>query len=92
MLAAFALPRLLDRFEDRNVMVAGATFGTVTMATAALLAALAPLSLPLLAVLWMATGFGYSATLTPSGRLLPRSADPEDRPAVFAAQFTLSRA
>ena len=90
MLAAFALPRLLDRFEDRKVMVAGATAGTATMAAAALLAALAPLSLPLLTALWMAAGFGYSATLTPSGRLLTRSAHPEDRPAVFAAQFTLS--
>lgn len=30
--------------------------------------------------------------LTPSGRLLRRSAHPEDRPAVFAAQFALSHA
>ena len=31
-------------------------------------------------------------TLTPSGRLLKRSAAPADRPAVFAAQFSLSHA
>ncbi len=37
-------------------------------------------------------GFGYSATLTPSGRLLRRSSQPEDRAAVFAAHFTLSHA
>jgi hypothetical protein len=30
--------------------------------------------------------------LTPSGRLLKRSAHPEDRPAVYAAQFALSHA
>jgi hypothetical protein len=30
--------------------------------------------------------------LTPSGRLLRRSAHPEDRPALFAAQFALSHA
>ncbi|MDA7964367.1 MFS transporter [Ruegeria sp.] len=90
MLAAFALPRLLDRFEDRKVMIFGATLGTLAMAAAAVLAAMMPLSLALLTVFWTCTGFGYSATLTPSGRLLTRSAHPEDRPAVFAAQFTLS--
>ncbi|MCA0907782.1 MFS transporter [Ruegeria marisrubri] len=90
MLAAFALPRLLDRIEDRRVMVAGAAFATGSMAVAAMLAAIAPLSLGLLTALWAFTGFGYSTTLTPSGRLLTRSAHPEDRPAVFAAQFTLS--
>ena len=31
-------------------------------------------------------------TLTPAGRLLKRSANPADRPAVFAAQFSLSHA
>ncbi|WP_299637138.1 MFS transporter [uncultured Ruegeria sp.] len=90
MLAAFTLPRLLDRIEDRRVMVAGAVFATGSMAVAAMLAATVPMSLGLLTVLWALTGFGYSTTLTPSGRLLTRSAHPEDRPAVFAAQFTLS--
>ena len=37
-------------------------------------------------------GLGYSAVLTPSGRLLRRSAHAEDRPALFAAQFALSHA
>lgn len=37
-------------------------------------------------------GLGYSAVQTPSGRLLRRSAHAEVRPAVFAAQFTLSHA
>jgi fucose permease len=37
-------------------------------------------------------GIGYSMTQTPSGRLLRRSSRPEDRPAVFAAQFSLSHA
>ena len=90
MLAAFTLPRLLDRIEDRRVMISGAVFATGSMAVAAILAATVPLSLGLLTLLWAFTGFGYSTTLTPSGRLLTRSAHPEDRPAVFAAQFTLS--
>lgn len=41
---------------------------------------------------WALLGIGYSATQTPSGRLLRRSAHAEDRPAVFAAQFALSHA
>ncbi|WP_050605584.1 MFS transporter [Ruegeria sp. 6PALISEP08] len=90
MLAAFTLPRLLDRIEDRRVMVVGAVFATGSMALAAILTTTVPLSLGLLTVFWAFTGFGYSTTLTPSGRLLTRSAHPEDRPAVFAAQFTLS--
>ena len=46
---------------------------------------------PLLAG-WNIIGIGYSTVLTPSGRLLKRSAHPEDRPAVYAAQFALSHA
>lgn len=92
MLAAFVLPSLLDRFQDRRVMLTGAATGTTAMAAAAILSATAPLSLTLFTGLWACVGFGYSMTLTPSGRLLTRSARPEDRPALFAAQFTLSHA
>lgn len=90
MLAAFTLPRLLDRIEDRKVMLSGAILASGAMAVASVLTATIPLTLGVLAVFWAFTGFGYSTTLTPSGRLLTRSAHPEDRPAVFAAQFTLS--
>ncbi|WP_170367532.1 MFS transporter [Ruegeria arenilitoris] len=92
MLAAFALPAVLRRFEDRKVMLAGATIATAAMAFAAILSAAVPMSLAGLSAIWTLVGFGYSATLTPSGRLLTRSAHAEDRPAVFAAQFTLSHA
>ncbi len=90
MIAAFVLPSLLDRFKDRRVMLTGATLGVLAMAGAAMTSG--ALSLQLLTALWACVGFGYSMTLTPSGRLLTRSARPEDRPAVFAAQFTLSHA
>lgn len=56
-----------------------------------LLGALIP-SFYLLLVLWFAIGVGYSLAQTPSGRLLRRSSNPEDRPALFAAQFALSHA
>ncbi len=90
MLAAFALPHLLDRIPDRRVMLGGAVLATGSMAAFAVASATLPLSLSLLTAVWAMVGFGYAATLTPSGRLLTRSAHPEDRPAVFAAQFTLS--
>jgi MFS family permease len=87
MVAALLLPRVLDKLEDRPPMLIGAvllTFGT-------------PLgywvtSLPMLIGLWLLLGFGYSLTQTPSGRLLRKSAQAEDRPAIFAAQFALSHA
>jgi len=41
---------------------------------------------------WEVLGVAYSAVMTPSGRLLRRSAHAADRPAVFAAQFALSHA
>lgn len=87
MAAALFLPRLLDRVSDRPAMIAGAVI--LTLGTFA-----GPLaeSLVLLTALWLLIGFGYSLTQTPTGRLLRRSAQPEDRPAIFAAQFALSHA
>ena len=87
MVAALALPGLLERVADRTVMLAGA--GLLTVGT---LAAAAVPSYALLLPLWFLIGVGYSTAQTPSGRLLRRSAHPEDRPAVFAAQFALSHA
>ena len=87
MVAALILPKLLDRVPDRPAMLTGGAI--LTLGTA-----LGPLvgSLPALMALWAVLGFGYSVTQTPSGRLLRRSAQPEDRPAIFAAQFALSHA
>src|SRR3546814_13972905 len=39
---------------------------------------------------WFILGIAYSMSVTPSGRLLRRSANADDRPALFAAQFALS--
>ncbi|MBN9012036.1 MAG: MFS transporter [Rhizobiales bacterium] len=87
MIAAFVLPRLLDNIPDRRAMTVGAS--------ALVLCLIAGSALPsyaLLLPLWFVLGFGYSLTQTPSGRLLRRSSQPEDRPALFAAQFALSHA
>lgn len=93
MVAALALPRVLENASDRPVMIAAATMlAAVTLAHAVwLLGVGQPGWLALLAV-WSISGAFYSALLTPSGRLLRRSAHAEDRPAVFAAQFALSHA
>lgn len=90
MIAAFALPRILPQFTDRAVMMAGA--GLAIMAQIGLAIGTATYGPSLWAVLvsWLLSGLGYSTILTPSGRLLKRSAAAPDRPAVFAAQFTLS--
>ena len=87
MIAALALPRLLDRIADRVAMLTGAAILAL-----GLFAGLAVVSYPLLLPLWLVLGLGYSLVQTPSGRLLRRSAQPEDRPALFAAQFALSHA
>lgn len=88
MLAALVLPRVLDHLEDRPVMLAGA----VLMVAGLVVLAILGLSWPVLLAVWLMIGLGYATVQTPSGRLLRRSAHPEDRPALFAAQFALSHA
>ncbi|RVG97751.1 MFS transporter [Sinorhizobium meliloti] len=87
MIAALLLPRLLDNMPDRTAMLAGAA-----VLVAGLFIGVFVPRFALLLPLWLAIGVGYSLTQTPSGRLLRRSAHPEDRPALFAAQFALSHA
>jgi predicted MFS family arabinose efflux permease len=93
MLAAIALPRLLETLADRVVMIsAGFLLATLTLALAAYLVSGGWPAWAGFLVAWGLSGVFYSAILTPSGRLLRISAHAEDRPAVFAAQFTLSHA
>lgn len=92
MMAALALPRLLDRMADRPVMVGGAAVMVLTLLALAAQIVAIGLDWPFLLGAWLLVGLGYSAVLTPSGRLIRRSAHAEDRPALFAAQFALSHA
>ena len=87
MVAALLLPRVLDKIEDRPPMLIGAVLLTIGTPLGYWVT-----SLPMLIGLWLLLGFGYSLTQTPSGRLLRKSAQAEDRPAIFAAQFALSHA
>lgn len=92
MIAALVLPRVLDNLSDRPVMTTGAIAMVAALLGLAVVSATVGLSWPILLAIWLLVGLGYSAVLTPSGRLLKRSAHAEDRPAVFAAQFALSHA
>lgn len=87
MLAALTLPRLLESVSDRAAMLTG-----VALMIAGLVAGTVVSGIAVLLPLWFVIGIGYSTAQTPSGRLLRRSSHPEDRPALFAAQFALSHA
>ncbi|MDP5215841.1 MFS transporter [Ruegeria sp. 2205SS24-7] len=92
MAAALVLPRLLERRSDRAVMMGCTLLAVVTCLGLGSIAALTGLTPMILLSGWCLIGIGYSGVMTPVGRLLRRSAPPEDRPALFAAQFTLSHA
>ena len=93
MLTAVALPRLLETVSDRRVMVTAATLLTgLTLGHAAYQLNVGLTSWGTFLAIWALSGGLYSAILTPSGRLLRRSAHANDRPAIFAAQFALSHA
>nr|WP_253790941.1 MFS transporter [Nocardia amikacinitolerans] len=93
MLVALSLPRVLDRLGARPVMLAGAA-----TLIAGLGAAIITLSLATAGdwrwgaaiAVWATVGAGTAAVLTPTGQVLRRSSSPADRPALFAAQFSLS--
>lgn len=87
MLAALALPALLKQWQDRQVMLTGAC-----ILISGLMFAVPVNNLAWLLPVWVWLGVGFSAAQTPVGRLLVRSSHGEDRPALFAAQFSLSHA
>ncbi len=87
MVVALMLPILLDRLPDRPFMLAGGA-----ALTAGLLLGLTDPGFAALLAVWFLLGIGSSLVLTPTGRLLRRSAHEGDRPAIFAAQFALSHA
>ena len=92
MVAALGLPRLLATRSNRRVMLTGAAGMTLALAALGIVSAVGGVRWGWLLAAWFLMGMGYSATLTPSGRLLRRSGHAEDRPALFAAQFALSHA
>lgn len=94
MLVALVVPSVLDKIPDRPVMLAGAAVIPVALAASAPVMDLPPGGgqWAVLLTLWAVLGAATSLILTPSARLLRRASDPVSRPAVFAAQFSLSHA
>lgn len=94
MIVALILPRLLDRRADRGPMLIGTLAIPVTLMVAG--AGLAVLdggaAWGAVLLLWLLLGAAISMVLTPSGRLIRRHVSESDRPAVFAADFSLSHA
>lgn len=94
MMVALTVPGLLDRFPDRRVMLCGAgclpllllaTSGTIHwgQGTSQWIALMAT---------WLLIGAAIATILTPSSRLLRRNSTEQNRPGIFAAQFSLSHA
>lgn len=83
---ALLLPRVFRKIDDRSVMI----FGGALQAGALLVTALFVGALPALIACWVLIGMGTSMILTSSGRLIQRSGESSERPALFAAQFSLS--
>ncbi|RVW05345.1 MFS transporter [Rhodococcus xishaensis] len=95
MIVALTLPRLLDRIPSRRVMLTGAMVLPIGLAATVALLVADPgrgAGWVVLAVIWLALGAGTSLIITPSARLLRYGSDPENRAAVFTAQFSLSHA
>jgi len=87
MVVALTLPKLLERLDQRPVMLTGGL-----LMSASLLAGLMGPGFVMLLLLWFVLGAGASMVMTPTGRLLKQSCRAEERPALFAAQFSLSHA
>lgn len=94
MATALLLPRVLKQHSDRVVMLTAATLLCGLLIALAIVWPLLTLTLqwPLMLAGWLLLGASYAAVVTPGGRLLRRSSTEPDRPALFAAQFSLSHA
>ena len=96
MVVALCLPKVLDRSSDRTVMLSGATVLPVALVVVAVVTGIGvgvgPSQWFALVGAWAALGAATALVLTPSSRLVRRASGEAHRPAVFAAQFSLSHA
>ncbi len=90
LIIALLLPRVLDKGADRTVMATGAATLVVGVASAVTLSATNVVSSMVTATVWVLIGGGMALVVTPTGRVLRRSVEPDALPQVFAAQFSLS--
>lgn len=85
MLVALTLPWFVKRITDRALMLTGGLLLCLSLLAASLIESMA-----LLLPCWFVIGLGLALVQTPAGRLIQRSGNSEERPALFAAQFSLS--
>ncbi|WP_158639102.1 MFS transporter [Elioraea rosea] len=85
VIGTLAMPWLLTRRRERNVMLTGALLVALS-----LVAGTAVQGLRALLPLWFLIGLGAALATTPYGILIQRSAAREDKPSLYAAQFALS--
>ncbi len=92
MAMALLLPKFLDRLPDRRVMLTSALVMASSLVAASVLwhASHGQIGWSVLLPLWSVLGMAYAGLVTPGGRLLRRSAQSDDLPFLFAAQFSLS--
>ena len=90
LLSALALPRVLDRVPERTVMLTGAAVLVAGTLAALTLHAAELLTWAAMAITWAVIGSGMAMIVTPTGRVLRASVEPNRIPEVFAAQFSLS--
>ncbi|WP_439123617.1 MFS transporter [Marivita sp.] len=88
-IGAVVVPRLVKWVQERRVMSSGTFLFAIV---GAVFAGLPNPPLPMLASVWVGFGLASSLVLTPGGLVITRSAQKQDRAAVFAAQFSLSHA
>lgn len=84
---AVLVPTMIKRSGERMTMMSGA-LGFAVLGPVIFF----PLTYAGLLALWVGFGLTSSLVLTPGGLVITRSARQLDRPAVFAAQFSLSHA
>lgn len=94
MFVALGMPKLLHSLPDRRVMLTGGTALPILLliATGIITWMHGPAQWVALLIVWALLGAAASTVLTPSARLLRRNSTEQNRPAVFAAQFSLSHA
>ena len=87
ILATLSVPRLLKRYSERRVMLSGG----ILLSMVLLMGLMQPDYYELL-IIWALLGCSAALVQTPIGLVLKHSCQEEDRPALFAAQFSLSHA
>ncbi|WP_020107721.1 MFS transporter [Nocardia sp. 348MFTsu5.1] len=95
MAAALWVPRLLNTYAERQVMLCGAATLPVGLGVTVLLLVSSPamaVGWTVLGTAWVLLGAGTSLVNTPAARLIRDGSTQQDRPQVFAAQFSLSHA